>query len=83
MALAGRIAPSTMRNRQPCAVTLVVKSLPKSEAKELVAMLAKDSGWTGAAIADALDEEGYRADGKIVRANSINRHRLGRCACDS
>lgn len=80
MAFADALEKATSRTRpttQICAVVRVRGQLPPEDAAALTAAM-RDSDVTGSAIEAALSAEGY-----VVKALSINRHRNLRCTCES
>jgi hypothetical protein len=64
--------------RELCSLAKVIRVLSDEDAAGLQVMLDIDSGWTHAAIAEAMRAEGHR-----VAPETIGRHRRGACRCDA
>lgn len=78
LASAVKAGPPSKRKGPSCSVGVLLSTLPESEARGLMAMLAPDSGWTGADMAAAL-----RAElGIDFLGTTLSRHRRGDCRCD-
>lgn len=77
MPLADRVkaGPAEIHPGGPCSVGHLLRTLDKSEADALRAMLA-DPRWPHSHITKALNEEGYH-----FRGATVARHRHGDCSC--
>lgn len=75
----GKLADLIDKDKQPghveCGVTLLLASLPKTDAADLRAALA-DASIAGTSISRALAAIGHK-----LRGATIQRHRRGECGC--
>lgn len=66
-------APAPKATRIRCSVTLLLMKLTQEERDALNTVLALDSGWTDAAIVDALHLEGHE-----IGLSALGYHRRGK-----
>jgi hypothetical protein len=69
--------PPSTKNHE-CTIAILLRELPKDEARALSVMLA-DPLWSSAAIGRGVSEE-YPKRGRLS-GGTVSRHRVGECCC--